>query len=321
VQWTYRNRAFVGTALVVIALVCLPFLLPGTWTDLLTKILIMALFATAINIEVGYAGMLPLGQSMFLGFSAYAYTLLFVRFAFPLGLAVVAALALSIVINIVIGFLCLRGESMTFGLLHMGFNILLYTVVNKWLAIGGDAGIAGPIRPAFLTHSVAFNLFVLVVVLICYALMRRIMTSPFAQMAQGLRENEERLRFLGIDIKRFQLVIFTISGFFTSIAGILLAMLNGGAFPAYTSVLLSTQGLMMCLIGGMYTFVGPTIGAAITTIIVTEVSNYTYLWQGILGVIIIGCVLAFRGGILGKRKDAARSARGNGKALPPGDSR
>jgi branched-chain amino acid transport system permease protein len=166
--------------------------------------------------------------------------------------------------------------------------------------------LAGAIRPEFLTGSLSFNLFVLGVVVLCYVIMRIIVGSKFFKIAQGLRENEERLKFLGINTRRFRLAVFVISGFFTSVAGILLAMQNGGAFPAYLNALLSAQGLMMCLIGGMATFMGPSIGAAITTIIITEISNYIYLWQGILGIIIIGCVIVFRGGILGGRQARKR---------------
>jgi branched-chain amino acid transport system permease protein len=301
-----RIKTIGGSVLLVLALVALAFVLPEDWTGLLTKILIMALFATSLNLELGYAGMMPLGQAMFMGISAYAYTILFVKAAVPLGLAALGSLGISLIANIVIGFLCLRGEEMTFGLLHLSFNILFFTISNKWLAIGGDAGLAGAIRPEFLTGSLSFNLFVLGVVVLCYVIMRIIVGSKFFKIAQGLRENEERLKFLGINTRRFRLAVFVISGFFTSVAGILLAMQNGGAFPAYLNALLSAQGLMMCLIGGMATFMGPSIGAAITTIIITEISNYIYLWQGILGIIIIGCVIVFRGGILGGRQARKR---------------
>jgi branched-chain amino acid transport system permease protein len=309
-RWLSRTRTVGGSALLVAGLVALAFLLPGNWTDLLTKCIIMALFATAINLEVGYSGMLPLGQAMFLGISAYAYTILFVKFGVPLSVAALASLGSSVLANLVIGFLCLRGEAMTFGLLHLGFNILLFNTSMKWLAIGGDAGLAGAIRPAFLTGSLPFNLFVLAVVAACYVVMRVIVGSPFFKLAQGLRENEERLTFLGVNTRNLKLAVFVISGFFTSVAGILLAMQNGGAFPSYMSALLSAEGLMMCLVGGMSAFLGPSIGAVITTVIVTEISNYIYLWQGILGIIIIGCVIAFRGGILGRRRAVVRALLG-----------
>jgi branched-chain amino acid transport system permease protein len=129
-----------------------------------------------------------------------------------------------------------------------------------------------------------------------------ITNSPFGRVMQGLRENEERIRFLGIDSKRFQLVIFIFSGLFTAVAGILWAILQMSVFNTYMSLILSAEGLMMCLIGGMSSFFGPTIGAAIVVLVGTLASIYVREWQGLLGIIIIVCVLGFRGGILGTRK-------------------
>jgi branched-chain amino acid transport system permease protein len=285
----------------VIFLSVLALVLPAYWTQLVTRVLIMALFATSLNIQVGYAGMFPLGHSMFLGFGAYSFGLLITKGELLLIPAFLIALLTSIAASMIIGYLCLRGDQMTFGLLHLGFNILLSILINKWIQFtGGDAGIMGIPRPELFSDTHRFYYFVLIVVSICYIFMRILLNSPFAQVAQGLRENEERLRFLGINIRRFQLVLFMISGFLATIAGILLAMLDKGVFPAYISLTRSAEGLMMCLIGGMYSFLGPSLGAAIVVIISTVTSNYINQWQGLLGIIIIVCVIGFRGGILGR---------------------
>jgi branched-chain amino acid transport system permease protein len=199
---------------------------------------------------------------------------------------------------------------MTFALLHLGFNILLYTIVNKWISFtGGNAGIVGISRPGLFSDTQSFYYFVLAAVSICYILMRILINSPFAKVTQGLRENEERLRFLGINIRRFQLVIFIISGLFAAVAGILLAMLDKGVFPTDISLTKSAEGLMMCLIGGMFSFLGPSLGAAIVVIISTVTSTYINQWQGLLGIIIIACVIGFRGGILGRRKSKLRLSK------------
>ncbi|OGO32854.1 MAG: hypothetical protein A2Z29_10345 [Chloroflexi bacterium RBG_16_56_11] len=220
-----------------------------------------------------------------------------------------AALVVTTVITAIIGYLCLRGDSMTFALLHLAFNILLYTLVVKWRGLtGGEPGIMGASRPEIFSGPIGYFFFVLIVVVICYVLIRIVLNSPFSRVAQGLRENEERLLFLGINTRRFQLVTFIISGFFAAVAGILLAMLDKGTFPAYINLTRSAEGLMMCLIGGMYSFFGPTIGATIVVIVGTVTSTYLNQWQGLLGVIIIACVIGFRGGILGKRKSKIKVA-------------
>jgi branched-chain amino acid transport system permease protein len=185
----------------------------------------------------------------------------------------------------------------------LAFNILLFTVAAKWIALtDGDMGFTGVPRPGLFPGAFGLYLFVLLVVLICCILIWMITNSPFGRVMQGLRENEERIRFLGIDSKRFQLVIFVFSGLFTAVAGILWAILQMSVFNTYMSLILSAEGLMMCLIGGMSSFFGPTIGAAIVVLVGTLASTYVREWQGLLGLIIVVCVLGFRGGILGTRK-------------------
>jgi branched-chain amino acid transport system permease protein len=160
----------------------------------------------------------------------------------------------------------------------------------------------GIVRPHPFSGTLSFFYFILVVVGVCYLLLRILMDSPFLKVAAGLRENEERLRFLGINIRRFQLAIFVVSGFFAAVSGMLLAMLDKGVFPAYITLTRSAEGLMMCLIGGMYSFLGPSVGAVIVVIIGTVTSTYVNQWQGLLGAIIIACVIGFQGGILRKKR-------------------
>jgi branched-chain amino acid transport system permease protein len=303
----------------VIVVAILPLFVPSQWIQLLTQVLIMALFATGLNMELGYAGMMPLGQAMFLGLGAYSFGILISKAHMSLAPAVVLALIICIIINAIIGFLCLRGKPMTFGLLHLAFNILFTTVVAKWIPVtGGDVGLTGLPRPHIFSGTESFYFMVLGIVLICYLIMRTIMNSPFGKIAQGLRENEERLIFLGINTKRYQLILFIISGFFAGVAGILLAMLNRGVFTSYVQLILSAQAMMMCLIGGVYSFWGPTIGAALVVIFSNTVSNYVFYWQGILGMIMIATVLGFRGGILRKRSGKTKASVASANKLSSG---
>jgi branched-chain amino acid transport system permease protein len=302
-QRLIHNRPLVFGVLATVILTILASFLPEHRSELITRMLIMALFATSINMQVGRAGMMPLGQAQFFGLGAYAFGLLCVKGGVSLPFAFIFALLISIVAIGIIGYLCLRGDSLTFALLHLAFNILLVTVVAKWISLTeGDQGFTGVPRPNLLPGNFGFYLFVLLVVLISFVLIWTIINSPFGKAMQGLRENEERLRFLGIDSKRFQLVIFILSSFFAGVAGILWAMMQRSVFITYMSLILSAEGLMMCLIGGMLSFFGPSIGAAIVVIVSTVASTYLHQWQGLLGLIIIVSVLGFRGGILGGKK-------------------
>lgn len=303
-MWVARMKnkfyAFVFVAAVILAV--LGTVLPEYYTQLLTNILITALFATSLNMQLGYGGMMPLGQATFFGFGAYSFGLLVIKAGFPKFPAIVGGLALTIILNIVVGFLCTKRNQMIFGLLHLSFNIMFYTLVTQWRVLtGGDSGMTATLRPGFLSNILSFYFFVLAVVVISYVLIRIISDSPFGKVTQAMRENEERLNFLGVNTKRFQLVLFTTSGFFTGLAGMLFAMYNNGIYPSYFSLTLSIQTIMMCIIGGMFNFMGPTLGAALITIFSTEISKFTTYWQGLLGIVIIIWVVRFKEGILFRR--------------------
>lgn len=316
-RFIIRNKSIGFLVAGVIIVAILPLILPSYWTQLLTQVLIMALFATALNMEIGYAGMMPLGQAMFLGLGAYSFGILILKAHISLAPAIVLALILCIIVNAIIGFLCLRGKPITFGLLHLAFNILFTTIAAKWISVtGGDIGLTGVPRPRIFSGNISYYLMVLGIVIVCYIIIRTIMNSPFGKIAQGLRENEERLIFLGISTKRYQLILFIISGFFAGVAGILLAMLNRGVFTSYMQLILSAEAMMMCLIGGAFSFWGPTLGAALVIIFSNTVSNYVFYWQGILGMIMVATVLGFRGGILRKRTSKMKISAPSNRVSP-----
>jgi len=301
-----KERFFIFALIAVVVLSIVGPILPRYYTQLLTLTLITALFATSLNIEIGYAGMMPLGQATFYGLGAYSFGLLVIKAHLPIFPAVICGLLISMIISVIIGYLCIRRNLFIFGLLHLAFNIVFITLVSKWVNLtGGSSGFTATLRPAFLSSYVSFYFFVLVMVVVAYAIIKILVESPFGKIAQGMRENEERLNFLGVNTKRFQLVLFVASGFFAALAGVLLAMNNNGIYPAYFALTVSVQGLMMVIIGGMYFFIGPTLGALLVTIFSTEVSNFTSYWQGWLGVVMVIWVTRFKEGILFRRQSKA----------------
>ena len=293
-------------AIVLVIGVALNFILPGTVVNMYSKMLIMVLFALSLNLQIGYAGMMPLGHSALFGVGAYVYTLM-VRADINMPVAVLCAIVGSAVMGLIIGYLCLRGKNgMTFAFLNMGIATLLYTIAIQTTALGRDVGLSGAKRPAFANSTVAFGVLVSAIVIVLVYVIYVLCHSPFASCVTALRDNEERMRFIGINTHDFQLVIYVISSTIAGIAGILYAMFNSGAYPTFINTGIATQAMMMCLIGGMDTFFGPILGAGIVTLIITEVSNFTNYWQAVLGVIIVACVLFFRGGILGTKTLNAR---------------
>ena len=164
--------------------------------------------------------------------------------------------------------------------------MLFYNLAVKIPELGTGTGISGPVRPQLFYDTLPFFFFTLIIVALCYLIMYIVMNSSFSKVAQGLRENEERLTFIGINIKNYKLMLIVVSSLFAGIAGVLYAMLTFGAYSPYFSIDLSTEGLMMCIVGGMFSFLGPSIGAIITVLITVWISSFTQYHTAILGIIL-----------------------------------
>ena len=267
--------------------------------DFMSRTVIMMLFASALNIILGFGGLRPLGMATYFGMGSYVYVILCVRGGLDRTLAIVGAIAISMAISLFINVLCLRAnDDLTFAFVSMGINTLLFTMVYKIPYVGSDTGLTGNVRLPF-AGSASGNFYLsFFVCVVCIILIYLFFHSPFATVLKGSRDNIERLTFVGMNTMRVRLCACMVSSFFVTIAGILYAMRNMGAFPVMFSTNTSTEGLVMCLIGGMYSFYGPILGAVIETFISTQLSILTNYYQFVLGAIIVLCVLFLQGGLL-----------------------
>ena len=267
--------------------------------DFMSRTVIMMLFASALNIILGFGGLRPLGMATYFGMGSYVYVILCVRGGLDRTLAIVGAIAISMAISLFINVLCLRAnDDLTFAFVSMGINTLLFTMVYKIPYVGSDTGLTGNVRLPF-AGSASGNFYLsFFVCVVCIILIYLFFHSPFATVLKGSRDNIERLTFVGMNTMRVRLCACMVSSFFVTIAGILYAMRNMGAFPVMFSTNTSTEGLVMCLIGGMYSFFGPILGAVIVTFISTQLSILTNYYQFVLGAIIVLCVLFLQGGLL-----------------------
>lgn len=294
----YKKDLLIGGAVAVVFLL-LSWFMPVKTSFLLSRILIMMLFGTAVNIMFGYGGMIAFGQAMFLGFGSYSFVILLSKFHMPYALSIAASILMTVVFSYFISILVLRVQALTLGMLFMGMNLLLYNVANYVPWLGGGVGISYACRPGFATDDKSFLVFTLAVVAVCFGIMYVILHSPFNQIIKGIRENEMRLTYLGINTKWVKQLMIMISSTFCGIAGILYAMLNSGAYVTYLDTNISIQGLTMCLLGGMFTFWGPSIGATVITFINVYIAGKTVYHRFILGVILILVIYFFPGGVLG----------------------
>jgi branched-chain amino acid transport system permease protein len=256
-------------AAVILALFILPYVLARFgktgefWIWVSTEMIIMALFATSLNLVLGFGGMVSFGHAAFFGVGAYTVALLIKKAGFHLVFALIAAPCLAAVAAAIIGWFCVRLIGLYFAILTLAFGQLLYMIVFQWYTFtGGDDGIHGIAKPEFL-DPINYYLLCLVIFLICFFVMRMIINSSFGLSIRIIRENLDRAKFIGINVRRYQLINFIVAGFFAGIAGGLFTELNRFAQTEFLHWSRSGDAIFACLVGGMYSIIGPAIGSTV----------------------------------------------------------
>ncbi len=302
-DFTQKKRDMIMGIFTVGAILIVSFFSSDPVLDFLCRTVIFMLFATAVNIILGFGGLRPLGQATFFGFAAYAYVFLIVRAGLSVYLALPLALLLTVLLAAFLGVLTLRAnDDLVFAFMNMGINILLWTTVQKMQIVGSDTGLTGATRLPFAMSTRANFYVCFVVCTVCVILIYYFFHSPFATTLKGTRENIQRMTFIGYNTRNTRLTAYMVSAFFCGIAGLLYSMRNMGAFPVMISSNTSMDGLIMCLVGGMGSFFGPILGAFIITFINVELPIVTQYYQAVLGVITCLCVLFLQGGIIRDKK-------------------
>jgi branched-chain amino acid transport system permease protein len=280
--------------------VVLPFLVGEGWTSLIVEMFIMAIAASAANLMTGYCGMVSFGVAGFYGAGAYVTALLVTKLGLPFVLALVAGPVGGALIAIPIGWFCVRRTAVYFSMLSLAFSQLLYVVVYTWYGFtGGDDGIVGIEVPGFLNSASSYYYFVFGILIATLAVLWIIINSPFGKTIQALRENQERSGFIGIDARRYQLAVFILSSFFLGLAGALYCGFNKNVFADYLFWAKTFEIVIVYLLGGIYSFIGPTIGAIIYIAANKIITRYTEYWPITLGMIIVLITLFMPDGVAG----------------------
>ena len=279
---------------------------------LMTQLLVFGLFAMSFNILLGYAGLLSFGHSTFFGLGAYGTALVLKWWHPHVLLAMAAGVIVAAIMSVIIGWFCLRRRRVYFSMLTLAFNQMVFFILFQARDLtGGDDGLRGiplpdfdipwigsiPIEGIHNPHS--FYYFVLIVVVACLLVIERILTSPFGRVLEAIRESEERARACGYNSNRILLLAFIFAGLFAGVAGSMYALFYG--FIGLETLSWVTAGVvvMMTILGGVGSFVGPFVGAAIYLILQEYVSKYTDSWQLYAGAIFVACVLFFPRGVWG----------------------
>jgi len=267
------------------------------------RILVFALAATGLNLVLGYGGLVSFGHALFFGIGAYVVGIL-VLYGMTSGwLHLIVVVALSALIALVTGLISLRTSGMAFIMITLAFAQMFYFLGVGLKQYGGDDGLQIAQRSDFAPISIQGNtgLYYLSYVLLVLTqyLLWRLLHARFGRVLCGTKSNAQRMRVLGFPVLRYQAVAYMISGSICGVAGLLLANLTNFTSPAYMSWTVSGDLIVMVMLGGIATILGPLLGAAAFVILETVLSSYTQHWMLLLGPIIVVIALFARKGIYG----------------------
>ena len=316
-----RGRGGLWELLVLAAALAVPALGSRFYTFLANDVLIWALFATSLNLLVGYTGLVSFGHAAYFGIGAYTTGILMKKLGVPFLLAFPAAAVLAGGLALLFGFFCVRLTRIYFAMLTLAFAQIVWAICFKWNEVtGGEQGMPEIPYPGLdwmgrlplvgeLRTSDHFYLLSVLLVAGCLWLLRRIVGSPFGRMLTTIRENAERAEFIGVNVRRYELAAFVLAGAFAGLAGGLFGIFNRGVFPDFAYWTKSSEVLIMTLLGGMGSFYGPALGALVLILLNQQIVSYTEYWPFVLGVILIVLLFAFPGGLAGAAGMAVRRLR------------
>ena len=289
--------------IIVVILAFIPIVFGIYYSNVIVLFAIFALYAVSYNLLLGYTGLLSFGHAMFFGGGAYATALALTHIpGLPLLLALLTGGFAAVVLAIIVSPLLVRVSGTAFAMLTLAFGQLLYVICLKYRSItGGEDGVGGfPIPPFNIPGIVSFDMtdplkyyyFAIIVVLLSLFIVWYFTKTPFGQVIVGIRDNANRVDYLGFKVRHSKAVIFIVSGFFAGIAGAIYAMLQNlvstdGALTVYMSFF----PIMMAFIGGVGSYFGPIYGAAIMMIIDEVASAYTEHFELVTGIIFILVVM------------------------------
>jgi branched-chain amino acid transport system permease protein len=306
-------------AYAVLGILALAAPLLGLYPVFLMKLLCLAMFACAFNLLLGYTKMLSFGHAAYFGSSAYVTGWLVTAHGWGTIGAILAGVAVSMVLGLVIGAIAVRRQGIYFAMITLALSQLVYFVCLQAGFTGGENGLQGIPRGSLfglvsLGRDDTMYYVVLAVFVAVYLFIRRIVHSPFGHVLQAIRENEPRALSLGYKVDRYKLLAFVLSASIAGLAGSLKALTLG--FVTLSDVGQGTSGevILMTLLGGSGTFLGPVVGASVVLTLEEYLSDHVGAWVSvIIGAIFVVCVMIFRRGFVGEiqwRVANYRSSRG-----------
>lgn len=297
-----NKRSFWFSLGLIAVLAILPLLLSSFGLKLGSEVLIMAIFVMSLGLIIGFAGLVSLGHAAFFGAGAYAVTLIGDHIDNTY-LLLAAAILVSGILAFISGLLFIRSSGAYFLMITLAFGQMLYAIAYKMEELTGGAD-GKPVLATFnlgfgeIESRVTFYYITAAAFAACYFLLRIFISSPLGRSIIGIKENESRMTALGYNTRNYKLVVYTLSGMMAGFAGGLYSYFNEYISPDLLHWMFSGQALIMVIVGGVGTLLGPAIGAGFFVVLQNYISSYTERWPIIMGLIFVAIVLYGRGGIV-----------------------
>jgi branched-chain amino acid transport system permease protein len=300
-----------GLAILWLVLLTVPLWVPwvGGYTQLAGRALVLGLAAMALNFLLGFTGVMSFGHAAYFGLGAYGAGLMLKFVTGSTWLAVLAGTVIGGLAGTILGSLIVRRRGVYFAMVTIAYGQIFFYIAYRWNTLtGGDDGLRGFSRQPLTfgpwvidiqNNAALFYYFVLAVFAIAVGVMAFLLRSPFGRTLIAIRENERRARYLGLPVERHIWLAFSISCFVCATAGTLYALLNNFADPMTLHYSLSGEIVIMAVMGGMRTFWGPLVGAAVFVVLQDYISSMTVNWMSFIGLLFVLVVLFFPRGLLG----------------------
>jgi branched-chain amino acid transport system permease protein len=304
-------------ALLIVA-VALPYLgASGFIVSLVATILIAATLASSVNFLAGNGGMVSLGHAGIAAASAYGAGWAS-REGLDPGMQVLFALGMTLLVSLIYGLLSMRTSGIYFLMVTLAVGMLIYGLAFRLSSVtGGENGISGIARPDWMESYWVFYYVVLAAFVAATLLLWVVGNSPFGASLRGVRDSESRMRSLGYSVRSYKLGAFMVSGTVAGLAGLLSVWHTHFVSPSTAGVDKSVHLIVMVILGGIGTLLGPLIGAAIVVLVENVLSSYVDRWPTILGLIFIFVILFARAGIAGSARKLFRRLRARSKSASP----
>ncbi|RAI41694.1 ABC transporter permease [Rhodoplanes roseus] len=315
--WRPLGRIELMIAGAVVALIAaLPLVLSDYALTVGSEILIFTLFAASLHLLMTVGGLASFGHAAYFGLGSYGAAFAVKAAGLPMLLAVFAGPVLAAVGAAIVGWFAVSLTGVYFAMLTLAFSQIVWSIAFQWVSVtGGDNGILGIWPAAFASHPAGFFWITLAFVVPALAFLQMVIFSPFGYALRATRDSELRAEAIGIDRKRTQWIAFVMAGAAAGLGGALFAFLKGSVFPDVMGIPTSVDGLVMVLLGGIETVLGPIVGAVVFKALSIWLMSQTDYSKLVLGAAIVAIVLAFPKGIVGSladlraRLEAGRAAR------------